>query len=117
MSQASFESSPQLEIFPRAPEVERLDPATVIGRDTRVRALFRVQYEGRERILWLQGAASGSVDAPVLCRVDVTLTPDAPFIMLDSNAWLRSEGDFAPDPTISGVVDFVLNEARAAGKR
>lgn len=46
MSQASFESSPQLEIFPRAPEVERLDPATVIGRDTRVRALFRVQYEG-----------------------------------------------------------------------
>ncbi|HET6681779.1 MAG TPA: hypothetical protein VFG84_11300 [Gemmatimonadaceae bacterium] len=46
MSHASFESSSQFEIFPRAPDVARLDPATVIGRDTRVRALFRVRYEG-----------------------------------------------------------------------
>lgn len=92
-------------------------PDLIVGLRLAESADVRMQYEGRERILWLQGAASGSVDAPVLCRVDVTLTPDAPFITLDSNARLQSEGDFAPDPTISGVVDFVLSEARAAGKR
>ena len=34
----------QLEIFPEARHVEAIDPRLAIGRDTRVKALYRVRY-------------------------------------------------------------------------
>lgn len=89
----------------------------IVGLRLAESADVRVQHASGVRIVWLQGAASEGEDTLALGRVDVTLTPDAPFITLDSSTRLRSEGDYAPDPTISGVIDFVLSEARAAGKR
>ncbi|MCC7206993.1 MAG: hypothetical protein IT323_06780 [Anaerolineae bacterium] len=110
----------------RLVNAQQLDPAAVPGDEDADLVVglrladaeaIRTEYTGRERLLWLQGAASDAHDRPTLGRVDVTLTPDAPFITLDSSTRLPSEGQYAPDPTISGVVDFVLSEARAAGKR
>jgi len=34
----------QLEIFPEARHIEAIDPHAVIGRGTRVKALYRVRY-------------------------------------------------------------------------
>lgn len=91
----------------------------IVGLRLAETADMRAEHTGQDRVVWLQGAASDAEDhdAPVLGRVDILLTPDAPYVTLESTTWLRSEGNDAPDPTISGVVDFVLSEARAAGKR
>jgi hypothetical protein len=113
-------------VLVRLANAQQLDPASIQGEDSPDLLVglrlaetddIRAERAGQARILWLQGAASEGDDAPPVGRVDVTLMPDAPFITLDSSTRLRSEGDHAPDPTISGVVDFVLSEARAAGKR
>jgi hypothetical protein len=40
----------QLELFPRARTVERLEPREVVGPETRVTALYRVRYEGTHAV-------------------------------------------------------------------
>lgn len=73
------------------------------------------EYRTGQRVLLLQGAASE--DEPVLARVDVALSPEPPYILVVSHAPLVLAPELPPDPTITGVIEFVEGEARYVERR
>jgi hypothetical protein len=70
------------------------------------------------RVVWLDtGLSVTVVDQPVIGRIDLLLLPDAPYLTLIDHRRLALTDDLLPDPTITGVVEFVESEARYALKK
>ena len=68
-----------------------------------------------QRILWLDGGMPART--PLIGRVDVYLSPDAPYIEIIDHRLLDLPDGLPPDPTISGAIEFVESEARYALKK
>jgi hypothetical protein len=95
---------------------EDVGPADlIIGLRLDVTAQVEAEHRAGQRVLLLQGAASE--DEPVLARVDVALLPEAPYILVVSHAPLALAPELPPDPTITGVIEFVQGEARYAERK
>jgi hypothetical protein len=56
-------------------------------------------------------------DGSIIGRLDLKLSPIAPYLEVISQRALTLPENTPPDPTISGVVDFVQSEARHAEQR
>lgn len=52
-----------------------------------------------------------------LGRVDLTLLPEAPYVEVVGQTTLSLPEDTPPDPTMTGVIDFVQSEARYAERK
>ncbi|MCS6870028.1 MAG: hypothetical protein NZ571_01075 [Anaerolineae bacterium] len=52
-----------------------------------------------------------------LGRLDLTLLPEPPYVRAESHVALQLPEDTPPDPTISGVIEFVQSEARYAEQK
>jgi hypothetical protein len=69
-----------------------------------------VEADGEQRYLFADGGATG--DEPLLGRIDLELTPEEPYIRVVSRVNLSIAHDLMPDPTMTGVIEFVESEAR-----
>jgi hypothetical protein len=54
---------------------------------------------------------------PLLGRLDLVLLPEPPYIEMLNQAQLALPPDLRPDPTMTGVVEFVQSEARYAERK
>jgi hypothetical protein len=70
--------------------------------------------ESRRTLFFDPGRLS---EEPLLGRLDVLLLEESPYIELGDQAQLDLPADLLPDPTITGVVEFVESEARYAQRK
>jgi hypothetical protein len=54
---------------------------------------------------------------PLLGRLDLALLPEPPYIEMTNHVQLALPPDLLPDPTITGVIEFVESEARYAERK
>ena len=81
-----------------------------LGDSPRVEVL-----NGPRRVIWLDPGWTQA--EPLLGRLHIALTPEAPYIEIISQTQLDLSPDLLPDPTITGIVEFVESEARQAEQR
>lgn len=65
----------------------------------------------------LLSVVGGESESLILGQVDITLLPDPPYIQIEENRMLTLPPETLPNPTITGVIDFVISEARQAERK
>ncbi|MBX3081745.1 MAG: hypothetical protein KF716_08920 [Anaerolineae bacterium] len=95
------------------PRTEAAD--LTIGLRLSAEARLEVTADPRQRILWLDGGMS--THTPLIGRVEMRLLIEPPFLEVTEHRLLDLTDDLLPDPTISGVIEFVESEARYALKK
>jgi len=75
-------------------------------------------YREPFRLLMLDcGTGTAASFQPVIERLDVLLTPTPPYILIDSRQSISNMDQMIPDPTMTGVIEFVQSEALYAERR
>ncbi|MFQ3535660.1 MAG: hypothetical protein SNJ58_07270 [Aggregatilineales bacterium] len=74
-----------------------------------------IQAEWRAPQRWL--LFDCGVEQAHIGRLDVVLLPEAPYLSVQGHSRLNLPDETPPDPTISGVIEFVQREARYAERR
>jgi hypothetical protein len=82
-----------------------------LGDSAQVEASWRDPH----RLLLLDGGLTES--GPVLGRLDIVLMPESPYIGIMNQTTLALSHDLIPNPTITGVVEFVQSEAHYAERK
>jgi hypothetical protein len=78
-------------------------------------AQIEASWRDPHRLLLLDGGLIES--GPLLGRLDITLVPEPPYIGIMNQAALLLSPDLIPNPTITGVVEFVQSEAYYAERK
>ncbi|MBX3062052.1 MAG: hypothetical protein KF726_03695 [Anaerolineae bacterium] len=92
------------------------DPADlIVALRLSKQSVIEASAENGQRLLLLDGGLPD--DPPLVGRIDLLLLPDAPYLEITSHARLKLSPDLLPDPTVSGVIEFVESEARWAEKK
>jgi hypothetical protein len=74
-----------------------------------------VDFDGQTRLLMLDG---GWTDNEILLgKLDVALLPDDPYIRVVSQSRLDLPTNLMPDPSITGIIEFVESEAHQAERK
>ncbi len=82
-----------------------------LGDSAQVEASWRAPH----RLLLLDGGVVES--GPIFGRLDIVLMPEPPYIGIMDQTPLALSPDLIPNPTITGVVEFVQSEAHYAERK
>lgn len=89
-----------------------------LGETSLVEGLQIERAQGKPiSCLRVDGGIAPGQRGPVLVRIHMALWPEAPYLGILDQASLDLPDDLPPDPTLSGVIDFVQDEARQAERK
>ncbi len=89
------------------------DVDLLIGLRYTDQAVMQLEWQaGQRRLLFDCGERQSQIG-----RLDLTLLPEAPYLTVQGHAALSLPEGTPPDPTISGVIEFVQSEARYAERK
>jgi hypothetical protein len=103
--------SARLDQRPMGPDPVDLHVVLQLGKYERA----DVDYDGQTRFLMLDGGWTDNT--PLLGRLDIALLPDDPYIRVVSQSRLDLPTNLMPDPSITGIIEFVESEARQAERK